>query len=125
MLDTLKTLAVSALIGLTGLAALPAAAHAEGIYLDLDGRGGARLGLYDGYQDAQYRDDWRWRHGRRDWRWRECTPQRALNKAERIGLRRVALRDVTRRTITVSGRDRGERVVVTFGRGPGCPILRY
>ncbi len=126
MFRSLKTLAVSAALGLAGMAALPAASHAEGVYLDLNRRGDVRIGVDGGYHDADYRrDDRRWRDERGGWGRRACTPERALNKAERMGLRRVAIRDVSRRTISVSGRDRGARVVVTFGRGPGCPVVRY
>jgi len=117
MFNRFKTLALSAMIGLGGLAALPAAAQADGLYLNLGDRSDTRFGVYIGDRDA--------RHIRRDRNWRQCTPNRALDKAERIGLRRVAVRNVTRNTISVSGRDRGERVVVTFGRGPNCPIVRY
>jgi hypothetical protein len=121
MFGTLKTLALSAMIGLGGLAAMPAAAQADNLYLNLGG-GDARFGVYVGDRDGRHH---RWdRHDRR-WDRQRCTPQRALNKAERIGLRRVALRHVGRNTISVSGRDHGDRVVVTFGRGRNCPILRY
>ncbi|WP_274628115.1 hypothetical protein [Arvimicrobium flavum] len=123
MFRTFKTLALSAMIGLGGLAAMPAAAQADGVYLNFGGQQDARFGVYVGDRDGRHN---RWdRHDRRDRHWRACTPERALDKAERIGLRRVAVRDVTRNTIRVSGRDRGERVVVTFGRGRNCPIIRY
>lgn len=130
MFATLKTLTLSAMIGLGGLAALPAAAQADSLYLNLGGHNDARFGVYVGDRDTRY---WRGDRHRPDDRWDRrwdrqgdrCTPQRALNKAERLGLRRVQLRDVGRNTITVSGRDRGDRVVVTFGRGRNCPIVRY
>ena len=124
MFDKLKTIALSAMIGLGGLAAMPAAAQADGLYLNFGGHNDARFGVYVGDRDARYYrgDRDRRRHGRERAR---CTPERALNKAERLGLRRVAIRDVSRHTISVSGRDRGDRVVVTFGRGGNCPIVRY
>jgi hypothetical protein len=125
MFDKLKTIALSAMIGLGGLAAIPAAAQADSLYLNLGGHNDARFGVYVGDRDARH---YRWDRHRPDDRWghrARCTPERALNKAERIGLRRVAIRDVTRNTISVSGRDRGDRVVVTFGRGRHCPIVRY
>ena len=50
----------------------------------------------------------------------------ALNKAERMGIRRARIVDVDRRTIEVRGRARdGERVYVTFSRQRGCPVLAY
>lgn len=129
MFDTLKTIALSAMIGLGGIAAVPAVAQADGLYLDFGAHDDARFGVYVGDRDARYYrgDRYRdYRHGDRWERQRErCSPERALNKAERMGLRRVAVRDISRHTITVSGRDRGDRVVVTFGRGANCPIMRY
>ena len=57
---------------------------------------------------------------------RGCTQGRALNKAERMGIRRARIVDVDRRTIEVRGRARdGERVYVTFSRQRGCPVLDY
>ena len=55
---------------------------------------------------------------------RECTPNRAVDKAERLGLRRARVVDVDRRTIDVMGRRYGDRVVLTFARVPGCPVIR-
>jgi hypothetical protein len=55
---------------------------------------------------------------------RQCTEDRALNKAERMGMRRARIEDVSRRTIEVRGRDRhGDRIRLTFGRQPNCPVL--
>lgn len=61
-------------------------------------------GYGDRYRDAQRFD-------------RSCTPDRALYKAERMGIRRARIANVGRRTIDVVGRSRhGNRVVVTFDR---------
>lgn len=61
-------------------------------------------GYGDRYRDVQRSD-------------RGCTPGRALNKAERMGIRRARIADVRRRTIDVVGRSRhGNRVIVTFDR---------
>lgn len=127
MFKILKTATLSAMIGLGGLAAMPANALADGIYLNL-GNGGADLGVHvrDGYRN----DRWE-RHDRRDRddRWerryerRGCTPDRALDKADRMGLRRARVVDVSRRTITVSGRKWHNRVHVTFARAPSCPVI--
>ena len=120
MITKLKTAALSALIGLGAIAAVPASAQAEGLYLNFGGgyhnSGG---GFYDG--DDDYRPDWR--HDRRYGR--SCTPNRALNKAERLGLRRARVVDVDRRTIKVAGRKYGERVRLTFARTPNCPVIRW
>ena len=42
-----------------------------------------------------------------------------------MGLRRARVVDVDRRTITVAGRQYGDRVAVTFARAPRCPIMRW
>jgi hypothetical protein len=121
MFATLKTLTLSAMIGLGSIAALPAAAQADSLSLTFGDNNGFGIQVRDRDRDWRDRD----RRGRHHREVRSCSPDRALNKAERIGLRRVAIRNVTRNTISVSGRDRGDRVVVTFGRGRNCPILRY
>ncbi|HEV2900303.1 MAG TPA: hypothetical protein VGX71_21195 [Pseudaminobacter sp.] len=52
-----------------------------------------------------------------------CTEDRALDKAERMGIRRARIVDAGRRTIEVRGRTyEGERVYLTFGRERGCPV---
>ena len=137
MLTKLKTAALSALIGLGTLAAIPATAQAEGLYLNYgsghhSGVGiGVQIGDYDramaDYDQAIRLDyDRDYRDYRRDRRhFRGCTPNRALNKAERLGLRRAHVVDVDRRTIKVSGRKYGERVRITFARAPNCPVIRW
>jgi hypothetical protein len=135
MLNEIKIAAASALIGLGAITALPASAQESGIYLHLGG--GDEPGTYFGdhvprdyrYGD-DYRDDRRWDRERWDrdrWdrdRWaRSCTPDRALDKAERMGIYRARIADVDGRTITVRGRSRGERVYITFARAPRCPII--
>ena len=116
MFNTLKTAALSALIGLGALAAVPAVAQADGLYLNF-GHSGPRFGVYDGDREA-VRD---WRRDR-DWR-RGCSPERALDKAERMGLRRVRIVDMGRNTIKVAGRKYNDRVVVVFARERGCPVI--
>ncbi len=127
MLTSLKTAAASLVVGLTALTAVPATAQ-DGIYLNFGGDRDA--GAFVGDTDhVQYRDGQRWypdRPGnwygdRPNGRW--CTPDRALNKAERMGIRRARIADVGRRSITVSGRSRGDRVFVTFARAPRCPVI--
>jgi len=77
-------------------------------------------------EDCRDRGDYRRDRGGERWsRNRECTPDRALDKADRMGVRRARIDDVGRRTISVRGRDRfGDRIVVTFDRRDGrCPVL--
>ncbi len=75
-------------------------------------------------EDCRDRGDYRRDYERRSDR-RECTPDRALDKADRMGIRRARIDDVGRRTISVRGRNRdGDRVVVTFARQDRrCPVL--
>ncbi len=118
MFSTLKTAVLSAMIGLGGIAAMPAVAQADSLYLNFGGGyHQPGVGVYLGDGDRAYYRDRRPR--------RVCTPNRALNKAERLGIRRARIVDVGRRTIEVRGRQRGERVEVTFGRGPNCPIIHW
>jgi hypothetical protein len=122
MLRILKTTALSAMIAAGALSAVTAGAQAEGLYLNF-GDGGARAGFHVG---DDYGDGFRRRDGWREQGWRRgCSPERALDKADRMGLHRVRIVDVDRRTITVAGRQYGDRVTVTFGRGPHCPVLDY
>ncbi len=139
MLTSFKTAVLSAAIAVGTITGAPAVAQAEnGIYF--------HLGTDDGYDDdlgVQVQDDgytFR-RYNRREQRryqdrryqeqrysdeFRRCSPERAALKARRMGLERVRVVDVNRRTITVIGRDYGDRVRVTFGRSPSCPTLgRY
>ena len=102
MFNAIKTAALSALVGLGTLAAIPA--HADS--------------LYTGDDDGYYRRDWR-----RDRDWRGCSPERALDKAERMGLNRARIVDMSRRTVKVVGRQYGDRVVVVFANERGCPII--
>jgi hypothetical protein len=121
MFSRFKTAALSALIGLGTLAAVPAAAQADGLYLNYGGHhGGVGVGVQIGDRD---RVDYRRReHSRPGW---GCTPHRAVNKAERYGVRRARVVDVDRRTITVAGRKWHRHVRMTFGRAPSCPIIRW
>ena len=121
MLSTIRTVALSALVGLGAIASVPAIAHADGVYLNLDNRGDQRFGVYTG-ETVRDRHHDRDRYDDRDWR-RSCSARDALNKARRMGLHRARVVDEGRRTIKVSGRKFNERVVVVFGRREGCPVV--
>lgn len=118
MLKMIKTAVLSALIGLGGLAAMPAAAQADGLYLNFGGNG-------PGYGvQVNHRDHGRHNNWRRGWDRRQaCSPNRALNKAERMGVRRARIVDANRRVVKVAGRKFNQRVMVTFANQRGCPIL--
>jgi len=124
MYTTIKTAAFSALVGLGTLAAIPA--HADSLYLGFGNNQDPRFGVYsgdDGYYRREHRRDERRDEWRRDeWR-RGCSPERALNKAERMGLYRARIVDVNRSTVKVMGRQDGDRVVVVFANERGCPVI--
>jgi hypothetical protein len=100
------------------------AASAQDVELQL-GHDGPRLKLRDNcdpdredcYDRRDRRDEYR-RDDRDARRYdRGCTPDRALDKADRMGIRRARIADVGRRTIDVAGRSRnGNRVIVSFDR---------
>jgi hypothetical protein len=98
--------------------ALPAQAQ---IQLEI-GPDGLRI---DGDCNPRYENCERYRDDRYSERRRFCTENRALDKAERMGIRRARVEHAGRRTIEVRGRDRyGDRIYVTFGRDRHCPVLR-
>lgn len=129
MFDKFKTAALSAVVALGTLAAIPATAQAESLYLNFGGRdAGISIGVAESGHSWRDRRDHRW-HDRRDHRERRdvrarCSPERALWKAERMGIRRAQVTGVNRNTIVVRGRSHGDRVRVVFGRSPSCPIVR-
>jgi hypothetical protein len=127
MLNTIKTMALSALIGFGALAAVPVAAQADGIYLNFGGQNDHRFGVYagdnDGIRHVRRDKDRNWDRDRaRHWR-SSCSPNRALDKAERMGLRRARIVNMNRRAVRVAGFKFGTRVTVAFANDRGCPIL--
>jgi len=99
--------------------ASPMQASAQDLELEI-GRDGLRI---ERDCNPRYEDCRRERRGYDEDRPR-CSEGRALRKAERMGIRRARIVDVSRRSIDVRGRDRyGDRIVVTFGRQPSCPVL--
>ena len=117
MFNVLKTAAIAGLISLCALVAA-APAQADALYLKFGDGGHARFGVHIGdglHYRRYYRDEFR--HERR------CTPERALQKARRIGVNRARIDFVSRRAIGIVGRSRGERVYLTFARSPRCPII--
>lgn len=130
MLNKISTLALSALLGFGALAAAPVAAQADGVYLNFGGPGDHRFGVYGGDRDEgirhvrRNRDRDRDRDGDRDRDWRgSCSPDRALDKADRMGLRRARIVDADRRSVSVVGFKFGTRVTVVFANDRGCPII--
>lgn len=100
-----------------GLFAVSAPAQAQDVRIQL-GQSGPRV-IHERDRRDHRRND---RRDRRDER--GCTEGRALDKADRMGLRRTRVVDAGRRTIEVQGRDRrGDRRTITFGRDRGCPVF--
>jgi hypothetical protein len=116
-------------LALTGVTVTPLTGQTQNFELRLGDDGPTvRMGerCNPRYEDC-YRDDDGWYESSRSYRRemrRGCTEDRALDKAERMGLERVRIASAGRRTIQVRGRtDEGERARITFGRDWGCPVL--
>ena len=120
MFAKIRIAALSALLGLGTLAAMPASAQADGFYFSF---GNSGLNSHFTYRD---RDRDRPRHYRnhRPRYVATCTPRHAVEKAYRMGLRHVRVADVSHRTIRVSGHRYRHRASVVFARAPHCPVLR-
>lgn len=130
MFKILRTLTLSAIVGLGAIAAMPASAEAAG--------GSIYLGYGSGHgPSATFRFDDRGRHhyrgpDRHGDRWgpgrhhaRECSPRDAVRKASNMGLRNARVVDAGRRTIKVAGRGHGHRpAAIVFGKASSCPVLR-
>lgn len=116
MFSKVKAAALSALIALGGLAAMPATAQADGFFFGIGPHGGVYGGVHAG-PSRHYGRHHRVRH------YRACTPRQAVIKASRMGIRNAHVRNVNRNVIRVRGRDWHGRVVVRFARAPGCPVI--
>jgi hypothetical protein len=129
MLNIIKASSVCALLGVGLLAGAPA--KADALYIGA-GDHGAGFGIVVRDHDWRDRDDWR-RRDHDDWRWRDrwdyrplrfCTAERALYKAERMGVRWARVNYENRAVIGVRGHDYRGRIQLTFGRAPNCPLIR-
>lgn len=116
--------ALAALIGFGGIGATATTASADTI----------RFGVSDGGFSVQVRDhdrrDRGWDRHERRWdrhdRRGRCAPWMATRKAERFGLRRAHVVDISRHRVIVEGRKRGRFITVAFANDRGCPTLgRY
>ncbi len=127
MIKLIKTVALSAAIGLAGFAAMPSAALAQsgGVYLGFGNQGPSVGFHFDDRGRHDYRDRDRGRHHGGGYRDRGCSAREAIHKAERMGLRRARIVSENRRVIRVEGRTRGRGLdMVVFANERGCPILR-
>lgn len=126
MLKFAKTAALSALIGLGTLAAVPAQAQANSMQFH-----NANSTVTVQWGGGHYRGDrWdrggRWhRGGPRHHRPAACTPGQAVHKAQRMGLRNARVVNANRNVIRVAGRSwRDGRTAIVFARAPHCPVIR-
>ncbi|WP_312798528.1 hypothetical protein [Tianweitania sp.] len=116
MLKIVQTTALSLSVLLGSFATLPAAQAAS-------------VSVTVAPETVQYRHD---RDRNRDWRddrhrggqRRACTPERATEKAWKMGINRPRVSNVNRNTIAVRGFQRGHTVRVLFARAPNCPVIR-
>lgn len=125
MRDFLMAAALSMGVAFSGVGMFAAPAQAQDLELRID-RNGPAVRLRDNC-DPRYEDcsDRRDRRSERRSERSGCTEDRALDKAERMGVRRARISASGRRTIQVRGRDSyGERMNVMFSRERGCPVLR-
>lgn len=114
MLKFIKASAVCALLGAGVLATAPAQAdalyvggHHGGVSVVVRDHDGQRWHHRPGYRPAGY-----------------CTPGRAIDKAQRMGVRRAHVTYQNRAAIGVRGYDRRGRIALTFGRAWTCPLIR-
>ena len=117
MFRVIKTAAIAGLVSFTALAVVPA--KADNLNLSFGGRD-ARIGIYSGNGSRMHYPRYHEQHW---WSERRCTPERALYKAQRIGVHRARIDYVGQHEIGVVGRSRGERVYLTFARAHNCPII--
>jgi hypothetical protein len=111
MFKMIKIAALSTLLGLGAFAMAPASAQAGSLTIGVSSHG-----VVFGHGPG-------WSHA--GWQRHACTPQRAVSKARRLGIRHARVRNVHRRTIRVSGQRHGRHVNVTFSRASGCPVIRW
>lgn len=123
MFKKIKIAALSGLVALGAVAALPATAQADSFYFGISPSGpsfGFQAGSRDHGWDRDRRGGRGWdRPGRAD-----CNASQALRKADRMGINRTYVRGENRRTIQVGGRSHGRSVTVTFAKAPNCPVVR-
>lgn len=106
MLNKTKTLALSALIAFSAIAAAPSAANAGDIKIDVHfGTGfGSGFGFGPGYG------------------YKHCSPGKALYKAKSMGLKKAYVAKANWKGVTVKGKKFGQKKVVAFGSAPNCPV---
>ena len=111
MMKFVKIAALSALISLGTLAAMPAQANSGAIQFN---NANATMTVQWGGGD-------RWDRGHRA----ACTPGQAVHKAQRMGVRNARVVNSNRNVIRVAGHSwRDGRTAIVFARAPHCPVIR-
>lgn len=110
MLTKTKTLALSALIAFSAIAAAPSAANAGDIKIDVHfGTGfGPGFGYGPGYGYG---------YGNK-----HCTPGKALYKAKSMGLKKAYVANASWKGVVVKGKKFGQKKTIAFGKAPYCPV---
>jgi hypothetical protein len=108
MFNKTKTLALSALIAFSAIAAGPSAANAGDIKIDVHfGTGfGPGFGFGPGY----------------GYGYKHCSPGKALYKAKSMGLKKAYVAKANWKGVTVKGKKFGQKKIVAFGSAPNCPV---
>ncbi len=108
MLSKTRTLALSALIAFSAIAAAPSAANAGDIKIDIHfGAGfGPGFGFGPGYGNGP----------------QHCTPGKALYKAKSMGLKKAYVAKASWKGVVVKGKKFGQHKTIAFGKAPYCPV---
>lgn len=124
MFNKIKIAALSAVVGLGALAAVPATAQADSFYFGISPAGpsfGFQSGpRHPGWDRGDHRPGRGWDRPSRNY----CDARDALRKADRMGINRTYVRGENRNVIRIGGKSRGRNVTVVFAKAPNCPIIR-
>lgn len=120
MFKLIRNAALSALIGLGAIAALPASAQANSFQLGI-GSGGTSMSFHFGDSRDRYH-----RAPRQNYRqYGQCSQREAVRKASRMGVRHARVVHANHRTVHVEGRARGyHNARIVFANARNCPVIR-
>lgn len=117
MFSKIKTAALSAVIAFGAIAAVPAAANAGDVDVDIHIGGGFGFGGgYGGGWGGGYGG------GYGGYGYKACTSGKALHKAKWMGVKKAYVAAVGKHKIVVAGKKNGHYIHVTFGKAPHCPV---
>lgn len=108
MFKSIKIAAVSILVSVASLAAVPAA-QADGFYFSI---GQGQHGIWHGPRHQP------------QVAWRACSPRDALRKAAYYGIDRAHVVRSDRHAVSIRGHKHRRPASMTFARAPGCPVIR-